>query len=283
MTFKSMDSLQTLLTDIIPYLPNNIKNLSEKKWFGGIFINSFGLIQSTATGEFLKNPMMTFNQDESSDGSCIVALVNVDGVLEIRRESCINQNYFLCEQIPKAPKPFGIKIDFEDLIKEVTILKMYNHTTNSLSACMAYCGMSQVVFRGTDCACIEDLDDKNERLGECEHILPCPGNILQSCGCKVKNDDKVYPIGVEVNTTSLLQFEFSSCLELRKQGVLMDYGFVNGTNVTLDCDLWSEFSSLLQIMIMILKLNLFQVAFVKKIGLCLNSIVFMLQVINLMF
>ena len=53
MTFKSNETMNILLNDIVPYLPYNIKQFGDKKWFGGIFINPYGLIQSTASGEFL--------------------------------------------------------------------------------------------------------------------------------------------------------------------------------------------------------------------------------------
>ena len=228
--------------DIIPYLPNNIKHLNEKKWFGGIFINPYGLLQSTATGEFLRNPMLNFYQEVDDDdaGSCILAVVNDDGTVGVKNGSCIDQHYFLCEQIPEVQRPVAIKKEFHQLMKEETTKKFYNHTTNSLSACAAFCGVSKVAFRGTDCACIEYSDDSIEKIQECHQILPCPGNILQPCGCKL-DDDLIYPIVMPLNSTSLPQFEFSSCIDLRKQGVLMDNAFINGTNTTLDCKLWSKF------------------------------------------
>ena len=244
MTFKSMDTLKTLLHDIIPYLPYNIKHLAQNKWFGGIFINPVGLLQSTASGEFLKDQMLNSFEDiiGDIDGSCMVAFLNDDGTLEIKRDSCIEQHFFLCEQVPGIPLPVGIKKEFKELIQEDMIKKLYNHTTNSLSACVTFCGKSKMIFRGTECACFDNIDAKeDEMLDECHQTLPCPGNILQPCGCKLENESLIYPIFIEVTSTAIPLFEFSSCLELRKQGVLMDYTFLNGTNETLDCDLWSKY------------------------------------------
>ena len=243
MTFKSMDSLKSLLHDIIPYLPYNIKHLAQKKWFGGVFINPVGLLQSTATGEFLKDPMLNPNEDiiGEYDSSCMVAFLNDDGTLEIKRDSCIAQHYFLCEQLQGVPKPVGIKKELKELIKEGMVKKLYNHTTNSLSACSAYCGKNKMVFRGSDCVCFDDFEAKeDEMLDECHQTLPCPGNILQPCGCKLENESIMYPIFIEVTSSSCPLLDFSSCFELRKQGVLMDYAFQNGTNNTIECNLWSK-------------------------------------------
>ena len=51
MTFKSKGILQKLFTEVIPYLNADID--TADKWFGGIFTNDYGLIQSTASGEYL--------------------------------------------------------------------------------------------------------------------------------------------------------------------------------------------------------------------------------------
>ena len=56
----------------------------------------------------------------------------------------------------------------------------------------------------------------------------------------------------------------------------MDYAFINGTNATLDCKLWSKFYSLVNVF-QNDSFYILQVAFVRKIGFSMTNIVFKSQ------
>ena len=174
----------------------------------------------------------------STGGSCIVAYTGTNRV-QIERDSCIGQNYFFCEKEPNSVIPVGLKKDFQTMLQDGPIEGFYSHTTNSISSCSLYCGQTSAVTKGSECACIDNIGNNIKVLEVCEHLVPCPGNLLQPCGCKIENDDKIYPIAMM--TQSSVMKSFTSCLILQKQGILMDGTFINNAGESIKCELWSRY------------------------------------------
>ena len=142
-------------------------------------------------------------------GSCIVASIKNDEVV-ISREFCQSHNLFLCERIQGFPIPKTISQSIDDVIKTAEVNKGYKHTANSMSACAVYCGNGKIVFNATTCACLDNESSSHDELnGECEIIIPCPGNVLQACGCKVSGIKTIFPIFIEGTSGNLLDKTFS--------------------------------------------------------------------------
>ena len=195
---------------------------------------------SISTFELFRNHSLTaLNPDifGPTGGSCVVVYTGTNEI-QIERDFCIRQNFFFCEKEPNSVIPVGLKKDFHKLLQDETLESFYSHTTNSLSACSLFCGQASAITKGSECTCIQNIGNDVEVLEECEHLVPCPGNLLQPCGCKVEDDDKIYPIAMMSPSTAMKTF--TSCLQLQKQGILMDGTYVNNAGETINCEVWSE-------------------------------------------
>ena len=165
----------------------------------------------------------------------------------------------LCEA-DEAPL-LAYKVDLTTLLAAVTVTKFQNHPLNSVSACSAYCAPSLFIVYNTVCACINSFDSTSHSvINECVQTLPCPGNVLQICGCTEAFDSKsiiqpvFYPVIQGFQNSPPGRYEcitflslsycvcvtgYESCEDLRGNGIFIDgaYELISGRQ---ECKLWGN-------------------------------------------
>ncbi len=228
-------------------------------WFSDLLLNNYQMWQTTANGRLdpaskASTPLWTVtDKTEIRDsGSCNKVMFDyTTHTTSIIPASCISDGYELCEASDNPLIAYNMTLT--DL-KTLAASKFENHPINSVSACSAYCAPSLFYVLDTICSCITSFDaSQYEEIAECSHAIPCPGNVLQVCGCIVKSSlTTIYPIvqGFVNPSQGKLAIQeksqgsifsllsgYESCGDLRTQGIFIDgtYELSSGSE---DCSLW---------------------------------------------
>ncbi len=194
------------LIEVLTYLPSSAD--LKLQWITGLMTNHLRLHQSFANHKLPSfsadpnlNPLFD-GSDANVTGSCHKATVN-DTTLTIQSTSCSEPMAFVCEHNDATWNVLAT--DITDILSNVQIDNMIVHPTMSVTACHAICGPGvNVVIYDKTCLCLEKdsstnmifLDQTMVNVNECNSVQPCDGNVLQQCGCIVKNGTelKSYPI-----------------------------------------------------------------------------------------
>ncbi len=108
---------------------------------------------------------------------------------------CSSRGYYLCESNDHPLKAYKIP---PDNLMSMDITKFGNHPVNSITACSAYCAPELFFVLDTMCGCFPSFDATSfVEIQECFVTVPCPGNILEVCGCIEEDSSSsslVFPI-----------------------------------------------------------------------------------------